>query len=263
VIQRVNGPVVELCESTAATIIADRHPQYIPRWSIRNGLVIVGGFHSRAEWEDSIRTSVGSADYNEMGHDEFRFRRTDLLLQGVRLFDNENDISMSDSSPWWQAVKPVSGLLRLTSSSPFVCQTSRQRWVASDGLAFACFYHLSTMDAKDGFRLRIAQDFDLLFAKGKLCGWMLSHPARYLVNSWADPYPDMPDAETVAVLHEYMTLVGDASFMSKVDSEDARVLEKLIGLHGRLASGVSTERRRLLQDYIADIVEKLYDRRLS
>ncbi len=259
--------IVEIVESVRAEVIMGTNGTNLratPRWFLSSGKVILGHHYSSQDWLAHSLKSVGSRDALHIaGYDEVLFDQCDLLLWGVLLHDSEVNVPAGILFPWINE-QPVTGTIRLISADDFVLDVERVRWIAPDGSAFACLFDdVSYAQGDSLLRLNLADNFDLLFAHGRLCGWLLSHPAHYVVNSWAEPFPDVTDNATDELLHEYMILIEATNVRQLIWNKDPITFRLLANLHERLGYNSDTvPQLRIIRQYLEQIVEKFYGRLL-
>lgn len=108
-------------------------------------------------------------------------------------------------------------------------------------------------------RLQVAPNFDLLVADGRLHGWTLSEPERFLVSGWEYPVSDPPDPGLATLLKDYFDLVADPA-VERIEDQDQDMLDALRDLAQRITAhnGVP-ERRAALRARVDDIIDFFYD----
>ncbi len=253
---------VELGEAVVADVIEGLSIPSIPRWSLSEGKVTLGLFYSYAEWESHRLDSIGSIDPTEITQtDEVLFHPRDRLLWGVRLGDSNYSIPFDTLPTAWDKEKTTHGLLRLCSAARFLLDSRRVYWIAPDGELFTSLYETAlTAKSENILRLRLASDFDLLFAGGRLCGWMLAHPARYLSDPWEKPdlSVNATDDKLPALLYDCIHLV-DAPRVKRMDDRDLDTLQEMKSLSVRIDPFDNAIGPRLvLRRYMEELIDKYY-----
>jgi hypothetical protein len=136
-----------------------------PTLVLGNMSVTCGSPADPDEHEKHFLATVGSGNRYFSDDDEFRFDPVTGVLRGFRLHVPERN-----SSSYVPPDLPVeTGSVRLTELRPFSLESSVLRWFSADGGQVAGLY---TVDEPER-RIRVAPDFDLLFAGDELVGWML------------------------------------------------------------------------------------------
>jgi hypothetical protein len=159
------------------------------------------------------------------------------------------------------AKRPTVGLLRLESSGGFNIEPTTFRWFDHSSRQLICINEAATSEPCDRLRLQITRDVDLLFANGKLCGWILSHSVNYLVNAWEAPYKNEPNDDLANLLHEYLELISDPN-IERMEDEDPNILQKLLDLRTRAGHSQSSQQQRILYSSIEGILDLFYDKAL-
>lgn len=256
---------VHLTEKVAADIVEGVSIQGKLRWSWLEAQLLLGPYYSFDEWETHRVRSIGSIDLTELsGSDELLFRPDDRLLWGVSLNDCNHPMPYDTLPIAWDTLQPTAGVLRLIPpTTSFLLDHREVYWATPNGDAYVCLYD-TAMFRKDEntLRLRLARNIDLLFAEGWLCGWMLSHPARYLGKLWKEPETsgDTDDDELSALLYDCIGLVDD-THMINMATQDPVVLQELRSFLRRLrrlsGSGASGP-RQAIQEYLEYLIETYY-----
>jgi hypothetical protein len=254
--------IVKLMESIEAEITSGLQLQTSPRWLLDSVTVFVGPYFSGEAYDHHIIDTLGSSDELSSLVDGMRFGKADLLLKSVQFRVSEAHRPFNSVSSLWQAEEPHVGLLRLLSPAYFQLPSMDIRWMDTVSGILICARERAMIGGGDRLRLRIAQDFDLLFVNQTLCGWLLTSPERYLVDSWAAASAAEPDQELIALLYESQVLVSEQN-IARMEEKDPKILNELINLHdGIKCDSGSVEQRRVLRGWIKDIVERFYDREL-
>ncbi|UNO41071.1 hypothetical protein [Streptomyces sp. MST-110588] len=182
---------------------------HIPRFCLSGLFLAVGDYADTGERERQYSETFGSLDWLWSGDDELRFRKTDRNLHSA--FFSVPEVVCEDSGLCgkWFRVRVVHGGLHATTEQNFGLPATVIRWADPYGKALVCLEEPESRTAEACFRVRFAQDVDLLAADGKLVGWMLSNPAKYLTASWEFPPHTPPDDATASLLSEYLTMVTE------------------------------------------------------
>lgn len=257
--------IVQLDEAVTAEVVLGHGLRMLPRWDLNSRHVWLGPYHSAHEWVLHSVEAVGSSDVDSFEQtDELAFDKAALLLQSASFIVSDHNLTTTPPLAIWQNTPPVWGLLRLTASSIFRIRSTSWRWFANDGTQLAGFTDAALVESTARLRLRIAQDVDILFIGGKLCGWLLSRPERYLIIPWDDPYPypEEPDKTLVEALRQYMDLVGEPK-IELLEARDRAAFEILAALHNELNPEEGARgQRRVLRNVIEDIADYFYRQKL-
>ncbi|GAA6615993.1 hypothetical protein [Scytonema sp. NUACC26] len=232
-----------------------------PRWSLRGNSLIIGQYDSGETHEKHFLQTIGSGNWYWSEFEEFRFGKTNNLLQSVWFHIPEVNLDSEQAIATWQSQPPVEGLLRLVSPEQLKPEMGDFRFFEHSGRFFACVTEAALKDSKHRLRFRIARDFDLLFADQQFCGWLLSTPIDYLVYFWEAPCPILQaeDNSLAFWVREYLNLVAEPyiDLMEEADPKFREQLEELYNLIDLNYGAVN--QRKILHDAIADVIEKFYD----
>ncbi|HBE18679.1 MAG TPA: hypothetical protein DEG17_02080 [Cyanobacteria bacterium UBA11149] len=254
--------IVKILDSVFAEVIKESHLQISPRWMLDSLAVVVASFNSMEEYERQIMETFGSFDSMGSGAEGMRFGQKDLLLKSVWFRVPEVNLPSDKVSLLWQNQEPQIGLLHLLSGQEFHLDPTDVRWFDPNTGILICMTEESLTVAGERLRLRIAEDFDLLFVDQKLCGWLLSSAEKYLVELWETSYSTEADKELKALIYESLDLVSEPN-IEKMDNQDPDILQALVDLHSRIKCDYgSVNQRRVLCTWVAEIIERFYDQRL-
>jgi hypothetical protein len=250
---------IEILDAVRAEIVQSEHMQLFPRWVLRDGNLLIGPYHSAEEHEQHVTQTIGSTDWLWSGSDELRFDKQTLKLQSCWFQAPETNLASGLQLEPWLTAEVKHGLLRLAGAQAFQLEPTEVRWMDANGEMLTCVSERALEDAQDRLRLRVSQDVDLLCADGRLCGWSLLHPARYLVSAWEDSYSEEPGRQLATLLHEYFTLVA-SSHIEQMEDKDPDMLNALIDLYKRVKSDRdSSEQCKVLQACVGDVLDMFYE----
>lgn len=187
--------------------------------------------------------------------DEFRFDTTTGLLLSVSMSLPENNLSDPGAVAPWLEPTPVAGVLRREDHKPFTTGIAEVRWCAEDGSVLVGLYGPATGAAAERLRLRVTDEFDLLFADGQLAGWLLENPERHLVGPDDDTLDSQPpDPEFAVLLKQYFDLIDHPHMEELFEEEDPVGRQLLASLRERIAlDRGATHRRSVLSEKISDL----------
>lgn len=254
--------IVKLLDSVSAEVIKGLNLQVIPRWMIGGLAVIITPFNSVEEYYKQILHTFGSFDCMGSGSEGMRFSQKDLLLQSVWFRVPEINLSSNQEFLLWQNQEPQIGTLHLLSAEEFYLDPTDVRWFDPNAGSLICIKEESLTVGSERLRLRIAEDFDLLFADQKLSGWLLSSAEQYLVDFWENPSLIKADEKLKLLTYDLLSLVSENN-IEKMDDQDPDILQALIDLHKKIRYNCGyVSQGRVLLAWIADITERFYDRKL-
>lgn len=255
--------MVKLVPSVTAEVVPGGPIPALARWQLRSLYIDLGPYQSMAERERLAARVVGSADWLWSGADDLCFDRSTLLLTSARFRVPEVNLEPPASLAAWQAAPVQPGGLRLLAGQSFTLEPVDLRWLDEQGSVLIGATSAALSGSANKLRLRIGPDLDLLFADGQLCGWLLEHPARHLVEAWEAPVPDSQDVGLPALVCEYLMLIAEPH-IDALDEQDPALLATLTHLHTRVGRGGGPgSGRQVLRVALEDIVETFYDRTLS
>ena len=246
---------LQIEESIKTEVIQEHHLSSIPRWDPKPGSILIASHTNTEERERQFIQTIGSGNWLYLESNEFRFNKENLLLESIFVKPSEENIESDLVIEEWLDLKPVQGTLRLLSPQSFKCESDNLRWMSPDGKLLAAIFEADWVESDDKFRLRVAQDFDLLFAEQKWSGYMLSNPARYLAepNSPADS-----DTELPLLAFEYVSLICEPNIDDLYD-EEPEFLQKILKLRNKInLKDGAVEHRRVLYDCLNEIIEYFY-----
>lgn len=232
--------------------VIDGEPlSFPPRLAILGLTLTIGPYTSPQEHESHVLATVGSGNWHPSEYDEFRFDRTTGELGSLRLHIPEKNAEPAT----WAEIQPRQGTIRLPEPSSFTVEPSVTRHAGTDELT--CLYAAGPVPVIT--RLRLAPNFDLLVADGRLYGWTLSAPERFLVSGWEFPGSGPPDPGLAALLKDYFDLVADPD-VERIEDQDPEMLNALRDLAQRISThnGVPGRRDALLAR-VNDIIDFFYD----
>lgn len=245
----------KLENSAKVEVIEGKHLPWIPTWTPMPDNIAIGSYNNMEEHEQHYLQTVGSGNWYAPDVSEFRFTEENLLLTSIWVQVLEENLQSSEMIEGWLNKKPVEGTLRLISPKVFRCEINDYRWMSSDGKLLAAINDTDLVKSDDKFRLRVANDFDLLFAERKWCGWLLSNPARYLTkpNTAADSDPELN-----SLTFEYVSLVSEP-FIEQMDDKDPEIFKRLNNLRNKInLKDGAVEHRQVLYDCLGDVIENFY-----
>jgi hypothetical protein len=251
--------IVELESSTVAEIVFGPRLAALPRWEIKHFAVTVEPFHHGRERESHYRMTIGSGEsYGVPYEDGFRFDKDRLGLRSVYFNVPEVNLVAHEFLNGWLGRQSVSGTLRLIRPDSFSLHPTTMRWLQPNGQFLASVNDRVTEDAEDYLRLGIAQDMDLLFADGQLCGWILFNPALYLVELWDEPYATEPDSELIETLRQFLALFDDRHIL-RMEHRDSSIQQSLIELRERIGGKIKPRSQRaVLLAAVQDVIDRFY-----
>ncbi|GAB3914099.1 hypothetical protein GCM10029964_124810 [Kibdelosporangium lantanae] len=177
-----------------------------PSLLLGNMSVACGSASDPEEHEKHFLATVGSGNWYFSDDDEFRFDPVTGVLRSFRLHVPERN-----ATSYVLPDLPVeSGSIRLVELRAFGLESSVLRWFSTDGQQVAGLY---TVDEPDR-RVRVAPDFDLLFAGGELVGWVLVRTGFS------------------ALLGDYFSLVTEAT-IDRLEQEDPSAVAAVEALAAR------------------------------
>lgn len=234
------------------------HLGWVPRIPLAGLSVMVGPYSSAQEHERHVLDTTGSGNWYQSEYDELRFDRTSGELVSLWLHIPERNADLGPVLPGWLAMPPTTGRLRGGDIAGFDLEPTTERWCSSDGRHLACSYGRLPNAPDDATRLRVAPAFDLLFAAGRLAGWLIENPERHLVAAWETPHTDTADDELGRYLHDYLDIVTPPN-IEAMEDQDPTVRQLLEGLDAHIDENHgSTTRRIILKRQITNLIDFFY-----
>ena len=213
----------------------------VPQLSLSDLTVTVAPYSSPEERETHFLNTVGSGYWHPSAEDEVRFDPDSGQALSFVLHIPEATAPPADAPIGSDA--PAVLLLPRPRPRHFAIPPSKVRHVPPDGSFLTCLWETESPDDA----IRIAENFTLLATGGRVCGWRLSDPERFLATDPPRHPPEPPDSELGRALGTYFRTV-DAAAADKLDDEDPDLRRELESLRDSLDldSGASTRRRSLV-----------------
>lgn len=254
---------ISLTDTIVAGIVSGRQIRWMPKWDLGDHSIMVAPYENGDAHERHFLQTVGSGNWYRSEFDEFRFGKNDLALKSVWFRVPERNLPWSASIDKWKNSELIVGSLCLSSVEPFQIEPTEFRWMEPEGTMLICLTTEGLEAAGNRLRLRIADNIELLFVKGRRCGWILSNPVRHLVFAWQNPrFTEPLSKELPKLVHKYLELVSEDN-IDEMENGDVRVLTQLHQLHSsvkRIADG-SLQNSVVLKS-IEDIVMHFYGENL-
>ncbi len=250
--------LVSIKDGIEARVLEGEMLPIIPSWEFRVLTAHVSMATSQRTYGEHYAQTIGA--YRVISAYLFRFDKTNGTLKSIMLPAPTTMTTSQIVFDTWLAQLPVNGLLQLTEPVNFqIMELEMDYGMDREGKAFICSTALSTESGGNKLRLRIAQDFDLLFDDEQFCGWILNDPVRYIVSLWDTPHDYQPDNQLVDIVYDYLQLVSVPSF-DRVDDENPEILKEFLDLRALLMEDKSPGyQRRVVRAAIEDILDFFYD----
>jgi hypothetical protein len=253
--------IIELANSVTAEIIpGNQSLSSCPLLEIRDLSLCIGSYNSGEEHEKHIvYDTIGSGNWYQSDFDEFCFDKTNRLLKSIWLHIPEENIYLEeDFISLWSNESPIIGTLCLIEPDNFSPEPTDYRWFDPKGQMLVCLYEYAISTDFEVTRLRIAQDFDLVFSDGQLQGWILFQPFKYVGKTWEQPRPEEGDIELGSIIHEYLQLISEDT-IDKLMDKDSELLQSLLSLKRKTENSDRLGYQRVaLKDCIESIVDSFY-----
>jgi hypothetical protein len=253
--------IVELADSVKAEIISGNQSlSCYPSWEISAHSVSIGSYTSGEEHEKHVvHDTIGSGNWYRSEFNEFRFDKTNRLLKSISFNILEENINLKeDFLRSWLEKSPVIGTLYLIEPDYFSPEPADYRWFDPQGEMLICLYEYATSADLEIIRLRIAQDFDLVFGNGQLYGWILFQPLKYVVQGWEQSRPMEADDKLGPIVHKYFQLVSEDTIDQLMD-KDSELLKSLLSLKKETQNSNSLSyQRTVLKDCIESVIDNFY-----
>ena len=163
-------------ENVSAIIIPERQLEILPlfdRWN----LYVTPAQDGYKQEAIQCRTR-GSGDPH-FSWDDVRFDTKSLTLHSCVFHIPEANIDFHPCIGKWLETRPVIGLPQINAAADWRTITTC-RYISAEGDVLMGLTDEALKERTTYLRLHIAPDVDLLFAKQRYCGWMISHPVNHL-----------------------------------------------------------------------------------
>lgn len=247
-----------LQDGALSEVVPNAHLQWTPRLLLSGLSLMIGSYASGEEHEKHFLETQGSGNWYKSEYDELRFNRSDGHLESLMFHIPEVNVQDEHDISNWTSLPPNIGSLRLLVSTDFELKPTGERWYSRNGKWLICLRHTSRFP-DERLRLKVADNFDLLFADNRFFGWLLADPERFLVDSWEYPQVEPGDDELAALLVEYFDIVAEP-YVERMQDQDTNVFEMLKTMNQRISEDHGAIRRRsALRRSVEELIEFFFD----
>jgi hypothetical protein len=121
------------------------------------------------------------------------------------------------------------------------------------------FYAVTLETPNDATRLRITHDFDPLFLKQALSGWIPQNPTTYLTFD-PESCEGEPEVELVSLMEEYLRLTTVEANVERLHNEEPSMFQELLSPFSLVDIGEnSVSRKRAIREAVASLLVRLYN----
>lgn len=186
------------------------------------------------------------------------------------LFDSETgNLLMCEFGVWrigteltlpedWLVTDVIIGVLNMSVPIDFELAFVENYWLDSRGKWISRFEYSALNNHSKKFRLKIAEDFFLLFADDDLCGWLLHDPIRYLMSNDSRNFVG-DSTEMATLLGQFYQLTNDKA-LDKILDEDLEIYQQLQNLKDSLLKQENhRDQALILIEEIEAIIENFYE----
>jgi hypothetical protein len=236
----------------SARVDRDRKLDASPTWSLQT--LNLGPSRSSSDYDRHVARTVGSSyDWS----DEFRFERANGRMCSLVLKTPEGGETDPRIAELWLSRPREPGLPVLDKCDlGFHIDPLDTRYLAHDASGLlAAAADLAPADS-DSLRLSVAPDVDLLFHRGRYCGWILGDPVSHLGET---PVPLRSVGDSTRqheLLRAYLALVKEPN-IARMSEEDPALLAELRALRAR-AGSTDGHAALLLANGIDQVIETFY-----
>ncbi|MDQ0994022.1 hypothetical protein [Streptomyces sp. V3I7] len=242
---------VEITDSVGAQIV-EGGLAHTPRLVLAGPFVTVGAYADQQEKEAELASTFGSAQWLWSEDDDLRFEVNDRELQSLCLYLPQDAATPDSVAQSWEHVRRIRGTLSTATNANFSAPQTTSYWVAPDATHLVCLRGSAAPADAGSLRLTVAPDLDLLFTQGKMVGWLLVDPARYLTASWEMPAPEAPAESTRSLLQRTLAMTM-SSEVEAIEDGDEDAWRRLRDLSQTLHNEVE-DRQRI------DVLQSVIDR---
>ncbi|WP_149179846.1 hypothetical protein [Streptomyces sp. TRM49041] len=181
---------------------------YTPRFDITTPAVTVAEYADMAGRERLLGKTFGSTQWLWAATDDVYFDRDSRELVGISffvpaLFAPAQARSLPTAPP------PHPAGLRADVAQSFELPQATAFHCDPEATELRCVQDPASLEAMPDARIGIAQDLALLVRDGRVIGWSLTDPARYVTSGFAEPDPAPPSPATRLRLAECLALVSE------------------------------------------------------
>lgn len=186
--------------------------------------------------------------------DDAYFDRESRELVGVSFFVPSRFASAQAGKPP-AGPPPHSAGLRADAAEAFELPQANAFHCDPEATELRCVQDPSLLDVMPDARIEIARDLALLVRVGRMIGWSLTDPARYVTSSLAEPESAPPSVSTRRRLAECLALVSEP-LVDEVMDMDPEAWHSLRETAHALREQSDDRRRR---DVLCEVASRLID----
>lgn len=241
-----------LAEGAEAEVVPGGHLREPALLALDDLVVTAWAASGPGGYEDYMLRTHGNSWWLWAGGDDFRFDNATGLLESVSMHLPETNLADPGVIGPWLELTPMAGVLHREDKKLFSSEVADVRWCAEDGGVLVGLYASAMATAAEPLRLRVTHEFDLLFANGRLAGWLLENPEQHLVGPEDDTVDAQPpDPEFAVLLKHYFDLIDDPHMEELFEKEDPVGRQLLASLRESIAlDRGATHRRSVLSEKI-------------
>lgn len=148
----------------------------------------------------------------------------------------------------------MQGNLRAVEPRNFGAPPMAARWIAPDGGRIIGAASSEPKRAAETLRAHLAKDFCLVFADGRLAGWILDNPANYLVNEWELPRICAASPELRIATRDFLFLFSEPN-IDAMQSDSTFALETFRRTYQTVLELPPDPRRDVLLKFMEEVRE--------
>ncbi|MEU8031150.1 hypothetical protein AB0C13_21330 [Streptomyces sp. NPDC049099] len=239
----------------AVHVETTRNPlAYTPRFDLTTPAVTVAEYTDMAGRERLLGQTFGSTQWLWAATDDLYFDRESRELVGMSFFVPSLLASAQVGAPPG-GPPPDSFGLRAEVSQAFQLPQAAVFHCDTEATELRCVQDPDLLDVIPDARIGIAQDLALLVRDGRMIGWSLTDPARYLTSGLAEPDSAPPSPATRLRLAECLALVSEP-LVDQVMEKDPDAWRSLLETERALREQGDDHRRR---DVLHEVVSRLIE----
>ncbi|MEU5596271.1 hypothetical protein [Streptomyces sp. NPDC020298] len=193
---------------------------YTPRFDITTPAVTVAGYADMVGRERLLGSTFGSTQWLWGETDDVCFDRETRELAGLSLFVPPLSAAPPTRTPPTGPPAHPAGL-RADTVQAFELPQATVFHCDPEATELRCLHDPGLLDAVPDARIGIARDLALLVHDGRMTGWALTDPTRYLTSGFAGPDPAPPSPATCLRFAECLALISEPLVDEVMDQDPA------------------------------------------
>jgi hypothetical protein len=241
---------LELVPCVVARVRVGEFLGSFPRWEVAANHVTVPSPST------ANKKLVGSFPWASDALDKVLFDKKTTKLQSLALCIPDESLPSSEPIERWSQIPGGIGTLELITPGDFSLEWGAVRWVDHAAEKLVVLYHEELATVPPDFKLEVTKGLWLLFASGRLLGWALLDPARYLVAVGDAPEASDPSPRLRQMVATFFNLTSAANIDRMYDRDAG--LKRHLDMLVAEARAANDKRSKALAARLDELLDTFY-----